>query len=76
MAQPDASPGEPAWNTWNADMQKAKNHFDLIGLKNRMGRRFTLELWGDMAASAIRDEEPIRRKAQQAADDLLKDLKG
>jgi replicative DNA helicase len=61
-SKPDAKPGEPAWNAWDADMKAARNHFDLIGLKNRMGRRFTLELYGDMASSSVRDEAPIRRR--------------
>lgn len=75
-AKPDASPGEPAWNDWNGNLRLHRNHMDIIGLKNRMGRRFTLELFGEMAASAVRDQEPIRRVAQQEADDLLAGLKG
>jgi replicative DNA helicase len=69
--KPDATPGEPAHIAWLADMRAARHQFELIGLKNRMGRRFSLELYGDMAASAVRDDQPQRRGNQQLADDLL-----
>lgn len=73
-ARPDASPGEPAWNAWNAEVQAARNHFDLIVGKNRMGRKINLELWADMAASAVRSEQPLRAPQRQEADDLIRGL--
>jgi replicative DNA helicase len=75
-ARPDSAPGEPAWNTWNSDMQAARNHFDLIVGKNRMGRKTTLSLWADMAASAVRDEQPMRRGERQEDEDLITGLLG
>lgn len=75
-AKPAAPPGDPSWNSWNSLYQGAKHRFELIGAKNRDGRQFNLELWGDMAANAVRDFPPRRRAEQQVADDMLKALKG
>lgn len=59
---------------WLADYARDKNKFELLGLKNRHGRRFDLELWCDMGSSAIRDKEPLsaaRAKANEDAQGLL-----
>lgn len=71
-AKPGASPGEPAWNSWNALYQAARHRFELIGAKNRDGRQFNLELWAEMASSAIRDSEVIRARQESDDDGLLR----
>lgn len=75
-ARPDSAPGEPTWINWNNEVRAARHRFDAIIGKNRHGRRTTIEMFGDMRASAVRDESPFRRVAQQEADDLLKGLQG
>lgn len=75
-AKPAAPPGDPAWNSWNGLYQAAKYRFEIIGAKNRDGRQFNLELWGDMAANAVRDRKPTKPQAQQEADNLLRALNG
>jgi replicative DNA helicase len=74
--KPDASPGDPAWVAWKAELAGVQNRFDLLCLKNRNGRRFDLELFCEMGASAIRDEAPLRRRSEpdQAAADLLETI--
>jgi len=70
-----ASPGDPEWDAWAADMREARHRMDLLCLKARHGNTFDVELYADMAASAIRDEAPRRRSVpspeEQAAADLL-----
>lgn len=49
-------PGSP----WQQEFEQCKNNFELHGLKNRHGAPFALDLFCDMAASAIRDHAPYR----------------
>lgn len=70
-----AVPGDTAHIAWKGSYAAVKHKLDLLGLKNRMGATFDLDLYCDMASSSVRDER-ISRRAQAAADDLLKDLKG
>lgn len=72
----DALPGDTADITWKSELKAVRNRFELLALKNRHGRRFDLELWADMGASAIRDEAPYRAKTEpeQAAADLLENI--
>lgn len=50
---------EAEFQQWQAEYKLAKHKFELLCLKNRHGRRFDLELWCDMSASAVRDQRPI-----------------
>lgn len=72
----EAQHGDSAHLAWAAELKAVRNRFELLALKNRHGRRFDLELWCDMGASAIRDEAPYRAKdaPEQAAQDLLENL--
>jgi replicative DNA helicase len=58
----EAIPGDSAHLTWQSELKAVRNRLELLALKNRHGRRFDLELWCDMGASAIRDEAPYRAK--------------
>lgn len=72
----EAANGSPEHIIWSGELKAVRNRFELLALKNRHGRRFDLELWCDMGASAIRDEAPYRAKdaPEQAAQDLLENL--
>lgn len=73
--KPDGAPGDSDWLKWKADLKLVRHKFELLGLKNRHGRRFDLDLFCDMAASAIRDYSPRVSKAEDdAAQDMLRDL--
>jgi replicative DNA helicase len=65
----DALPGDPAWLAWKGELAACANRMELLALKNRHGRRFDLELYCDMGASAIRDEAPYRPTLAQAQSD-------
>lgn len=72
----DALPGDPADLKWRGDLREVRNRFELLALKNRHGRRFDIEMWCDMGASAIRDEAPYHEKSdsEQAAQDMLEGI--
>ena len=70
----EARMGDPAHIAWQAEVKEVRHRFDLLGLKNRHGRRFDLELWADMGASAIRDCDPAKAKVEEAAEDAGADL--
>lgn len=69
-------PGDPEYIVWAGKLKEVRHRFELLGLKNRHGRRFDLELWAEMGSSAIRDHEPRRAMsvADQAGQDLLEGL--
>jgi len=62
--------GDAAWASWKAEMDACRHRMDLLCLKNRHGRRFEIELYCDMGASAIRDSAPVRTAADAAAREL------
>lgn len=74
----DCMPGDPAYITWAAELKAVIHRFELLTLKNRHGRRKDFELYCDMGASAIRDEDPQRSQyvtaEEEAAADLLENL--
>lgn len=45
---------------WQYDMDECQHKMDLLGLKNRHGRTFEIEMYCDMGAAAVRDEAPTR----------------
>ena len=68
----DAMPGDTSWLAWKGELKACINRMELLCLKNRHGRRFDLELYCDMGASAIRSKTPYRPTPQdQDAADLL-----
>lgn len=73
-----AVPGESAWQIWADQMRPLRHRMDLLGLKYRHGAEFDTELFCDMAASAIRDERPLRMTLaeEEAARDLLTTVSG
>lgn len=72
----EAAAGSPEWVAWKADLKAVANRMDLLTLKNRHGRRFDLELFCDMGASAIRDSKPprLREPHEQAQADMIAGL--
>lgn len=68
-----AIPGDPAWLGWSKELRECRHQFELLGLKNRHGRTFDIELFAEMGASAIRDDMPAhaRSDSEQAGADLL-----
>lgn len=69
--KPDGGPGDPAWIKWKGDMALVRHKFELLGVKNRMGRPFELDLHCEIGSNSIRDDAPVRRASQQLADDML-----
>lgn len=69
--KPEAGPGSPEWTSWKTEIDACAHKFELLGLKNRHGRTFELDLYCDMAASAIRDHEPYRPSESDRNADLL-----
>lgn len=49
---------DPDFLAWKSDLAAVINKFALLGLKNRNGNTFDLDLWCDMACSAVRDAAP------------------
>lgn len=47
-----------AIEAWQAELAACRHSLELLCLKNRHGSTFTLDLFCEMAASAIRDSEP------------------
>lgn len=66
----EAVPGDAAWLAWKAELSACAHRMELLALKNRHGRRFDLELYCDMGASAIRDAAPYQSRTtpEQEAD--------
>lgn len=69
--KPEAGPGSPEWASWKAEIDACIHKFELLVLKNRHGRTCELDLYCDMAASAIRDFEPYRPSESERNGDLL-----
>jgi replicative DNA helicase len=67
LGLPDDAPDMIAWQ---GDYAMARHQFDLLGLKNRHGRRFDLRMFADMAANAIRDEDPRHQRAAATAEEV------
>lgn len=72
----DATPGDIAWNTWAGELRDVIHRFDLLCMKNRHGRIQDIELYCEIGASAIRDEQPmhLRPVHEQASADLLSNV--
>lgn len=71
----DAITGDVAWEKWRDELKACRNRMEVLVLKNRHGRRFEVEMFCDMGASAIRDSAPYQpTPSDQAADDLLAGL--
>lgn len=65
------------WTKWLSDYRDNKHKFELLGLKHRHGQQRDIELHCDMAASVIRDREPIivqSAEAERAQADMLEGL--
>lgn len=45
---------------WRQDLENCQNKMDMLGLKNREGSQFEIELYCEIGSSAIRDEAPNR----------------
>lgn len=56
----DLLPGDPRMQAYRDELTACLHRMDLLGLKNRHGARFDLELWCDMASNAVRSEQPYR----------------
>lgn len=69
--RPEGGPGTSDYDAWKAELAACANRFELLGLKNRHGRPFELELFCDMAASAIRDFKPYKPSDADLNADLL-----
>jgi len=69
--KPDFPFGSPEYEGWRNDIKQVAHKFELFGLKARHGPPFDLDLYCDMAASAIRDEEPYRPTESDRSADLL-----
>lgn len=69
----DTGPDSPEMAMWRGEMALVRHKLEVLGLKNRHGRRFDLELWCEIGSNAILDQAPYRRKPaeEQAASDLL-----
>lgn len=73
--KPDHAAGSTAWDAWKEEHKACAHRFEILGLKNRHGRRFDTDLWCEIGSSAIRDEEPIRARADiEAVRGLLEGL--
>lgn len=71
-----AADDSPDMLAWYAQMREVAHKFELLGLKNRHGRRFDIHLWAEMGANAVRDEDPAQSRgaAAEAAADMLAGL--
>lgn len=66
----DCEPGSPSWLAWKGDLRNSINKFDLLGLKNRHGAPFEIELYCEIGANAIRDAPPATA-GDRVGEDLL-----
>jgi replicative DNA helicase len=71
--KPDATAGATVWETWKTEHAACAHILELLGLKNREGRRFNVEIWCEIGSNALRDEQPRRAStdAEKAQADLL-----
>lgn len=68
--------GDPEWLAWRARCSAVRHRMDFLILKARHGRETELQLYCDMAASAIRDEEPAGANTGAQNDKDLLELAG
>lgn len=75
-SRPDLPQEDPEYQIWLAEYRACKNIMKIFGLKNRHGAEFECDMYCNMMASAIRDEEPRVPMSveDRAARDLLDGL--
>lgn len=58
--KPNGLPDDPDVTEWGRKLAACINRMELLGLKFRHSAQFSVEVFCDMGASAIRDERPVR----------------
>lgn len=74
--KPEAAPGDPSWIVWRGELAGVEHKFEILGLKNRHGRRFNVELYCEIGANAVRDFAPykVRSEPEKAQADFLRSV--
>jgi replicative DNA helicase len=64
--RPEGGENDPEYMAWVMQYRQWKNRMDLCGLKFRHGSEFEVDIWCDMGASALRDNETTAVTQAQA----------